>query len=51
MFELFKKNRDEKSNKNCDVCGKTYHDMIKHKDKHVCKECYLDIFNDSKDTK
>jgi hypothetical protein len=30
----------------CKKCGKTLNEAIKHKDKHVCKECYEEIFKD-----
>lgn len=35
----------------CDVCGKTFKDIINHKDKHVCKVCYEEIFSDQKSEK
>jgi len=28
----------------CEVCGKTFKDVMKkHKGKHICKECYLEV--------
>ena len=50
---LFRKNEKniEKTNIKCDVCGKTVMDIINHNDKHVCNECYLEIFNENKDKK
>jgi hypothetical protein len=31
---------------NCDKCGKTLTEVVKHKEKHFCKECYDDIFKE-----
>ena len=47
---LFRKTKNNKDNK-CEVCGKTFKDLISHKNKRVCEECYLDIFNRSNDKK
>lgn len=30
----------------CKKCGKTVTDALKHKDSHICKECYEKIFKD-----
>jgi len=35
----------------CNVCGKTFKDIINHKDKHVCEVCYEEIFSDQKSEK
>jgi hypothetical protein len=36
-------------NMKCDICGKTVKDALSHQNKHVCKECYSDIFSKNKD--
>ena len=33
-------------NMKCDICGKTVKDALSHHNKHVCKECYSDIFSE-----
>ena len=45
------KNNIEKMNNKCEVCGKTFKNIINHKNKHVCEECYLKILNSSNDEK
>ena len=38
---------DESDNKNtCEICGKTVHGLLNHNDKHLCKECYMNIFEE-----
>jgi protein-arginine kinase activator protein McsA len=31
---------------NCDICGRTLKDVLHHKNKRVCKECYSNIINE-----
>jgi len=50
IFRKTKNNMDEMNNK-CEVCGKTFKDLLKHKEKNVCNECYSEIFNSSNDEK
>jgi len=45
------KNNVEKTDEMCEVCGKTLKNIIDHKNKHVCEECYLKILHSSKDEK
>ena len=45
------KNNIEKMNNKCEVCGKTFKNIISHKNKHLCEECYSEIFNHSNDKK
>jgi len=35
----------------CDICGKTILNLINHDKKHVCGECYTDIFEKEKSNK
>jgi len=50
LFRKTKNNIDKMNNK-CEVCGKTFKNIISHKNKHVCEECYLKILNSSNDEK